>query len=417
MTGYIKLIMVHVGLLSAAVSCEKNGLDVLSEDGKLVLTTEEQSKVAGENRFALQMMDKLSDDLSEGENLFFSPLSVSTALAMTSNGAKGTTKEEISKVLQSDGLSEDVVNSYYGKLLKALPLLDEETEVNLANSIWYRNDFKVLDGFLKTNKTYFHADIEGLDFSGLGAKDRINSWVDNKTNSKIPTIIDQIPDDAVMYLINAIYFKGQWEHPFEKSSTQQGDFKRTNGTAVQVDFMSADRHYEVSEGDIYDAVLMPYTEGKFDMIAVKPKEGVHVSTLLQTLNASNALNDLWTQFNSRKTKLYFPKFKMTYEAGLNETLKALGMKTAFSDAADFSGINGSGQLKIDEVKHKAFVEVDEEGTEAAAATSIGISVTSVVQPYILRFDEPFLFFIREASSGLILFAGQVNDPTREETKK
>lgn len=415
--GYIKMMMLHVGLLSAAVSCEKNGLEVPTGEGELVLTGEEKARVMGDNRFALQMMGELSSGLRDGENLFFSPLSISTALSMTNNGAKGTTREEISKVLQTDGLTDDIVNGYYGKLLKALPLLDENTEVNLANSIWYKNDFKVLDSFLATNKRYFHAEIEGLDFSDFGAKDRVNSWVNDKTNARIPTIIDQIPDDAVMYLINAIYFKGQWEHPFEKSSTRQGDFKRADGSAVQVDFMEADRRYEVAQGEGYDAILMPYTEGKFDMIAIRPNGEMSASGLLQVLTEPGALEGLTGRFSSRKTKLSFPKFKMTYETSLNGTLEALGMRMAFTDAADFSGINGSGQLKIDEVKHKAFLEVDEKGTEAAAATSIGISLTSVVQPYILRFDEPFLFFIREASSGLILFAGQVNDPTREETKK
>lgn len=417
MTGYIKVFMVHVGLLSAAVSCEKNGLEILSDDGELVLTTEEQTKVAGDNRFAIQMMDQLSADLSEGENLFFSPLSISTALAMTNNGAKGTTKEEISKMLQSNELSDDAVNGYYGKLLQALPLLDGTTEVNLANSIWYRNDFKVLDSFLATNKKYFHADVEAIDFSNPQAKDQINAWVDKETNAKIPTIIDQISNDAVMYLINAIYFKGQWEHPFDKGSTQKADFKRANGSTVQVDFMEADRRYDVAQGNTYEAIRLPYTDGKFDMVAVKPGEGTDALALLQTFAEPGALDNLSGQFSSRKTHLYFPKFKMTYEAGLNKALEALGMKTAFTDAADFTGINGSGKLKIDEVKHKAFVEVDEEGTEAAAATSVGISLTSVQMPYILRFDEPFLIFIREASSGLILFAGQINDPTREETKK
>ncbi|HMR19853.1 MAG TPA: serpin family protein, partial [Sphingobacterium sp.] len=246
MNWRIHILIMTVGAVFFS-SCEKNNEKPPLDARTLELTTEEKEVVNLGNKFAFNMFEQLSSEVTVNENLFFSPLSVGAALAMTSNGAKGETLQQIKKALNIEGVSDEVINTYYKKLISDLPHLHPKTTISIANSIWYRDTFSVLESFLNINRDYFRADVSPLDFAGSQAVEHINGWVNEKTKTKIPTILDNIPDDAVMYLINAIYFKGAWDQKFDKSLTQQGDFKKLNEQKVKVDFMQLEHTFNILE--------------------------------------------------------------------------------------------------------------------------------------------------------------------------
>ncbi|TJZ60052.1 serpin family protein [Sphingobacterium olei] len=399
-------------------SCEKK--DIPFDERNLELTAAEKQLVDLNNEFAFDMMAQLSGNITANENLFFSPLSVGAALTMTSNGAKGETLSQMQKALNMDGIDAELVNAYYKKLITDLPYLNAKTNIEIANSIWYTNEFSVRNSFLDMNRNYFNAEISPLDFSNPQALNRINGWVNEKTKTKIPSILDQIPGDVVMYLINAIYFKGAWDYKFDKSKTKKEDFKKSDGEVIQTDFMETEHTFNTASTTDYEAIQLPYTDRKFDMVLVKSKPGKSLDNLKATFQDPAAIKSLVEGLRGTKAKVHLPKFKISYESSLAPMLVSFGMVKPFNVGADFTGITENGGVYISDVKHKAFVEVSEEGTEAAAVTIVGIELTSMPQPQepiVIRFDEPFLFFIREASSGLVLFAGQINDPTRDATKK
>src|SRR5690606_4758086 len=286
----------------------------------------------------------------------------------------------------------------------------------IANSIWYRQGFDVLPGFLDVNKEFYKAEVNALDFAGPGAPNVINNCVSHKTKKKIPTIIDGgIPGDMMMYLINAVYFKGAWEQRFDKKQTEKGTFTRANGTTLQTDFMHVKRTFNVAATDVVEAIELPYGEKKFSMVVLKPRAGVDFARLTEKLRGTDLWSTLASSFSPLEVQLALPKFKFSYENKLNDELNDMGMGIAFTPAADFSGISVA-PLTISEVEHKSFIEVNEEGTEAAAVPSVGMIMTSLPQVYMFNVARPFLFAIREVTTGLILFIGQVNDPSVEATK-
>lgn len=397
-------------------ACEKANPEKLGQGKDLVLTAVEQEKAEIDNRFAFELFRAATASLGTNENAMLSPLSVGMALAMTNNGAAGETRKAIEKALKFDSFDTDDINAYYRKLAADLPQLDPRTTLDIANSIWYRQGFDVLPGFLDVNKEFYKAEVNALDFAGPGAPNVINNWVSNKTKKKIPTIIDGgIPGDMMMYLINAVYFKGAWEQRFDKKQTEKGTFTRANGTTLQTDFMHVKRTFNVAATDVVEAIELPYGEKKFSMVVLKPRAGVDFARLTEKLRGTDLWSTLASSFSPLEVQLALPKFKFSYENKLNDELNDMGMGIAFTPAADFSGISVA-PLTISEVKHKSFIEVNEEGTEAAAVTSVGMIMTSLPQVYTFNVDRPFLFAIREVTTGLILFIGQVNDPSVEATK-
>lgn len=375
----------------------------------LELTEAQVEKTKADNAFTFDLLSEALHSLSDQENVMLSPLSVNMALSMTANGAKGETQNAIYKALRSKGYQSSFLNEYYKKLITTLPSLDPKVKLDIANSIWYKEGFQVLPSFLETNENFYQATARALNFDDPAATKIINDWVNKNTSGKIPTIIDKIDQDMRMYLINALYFKGAWSKPFNKERTQNMEFHTSNGT-IQTPFMQSEGFYSVLETSDFQAIEIPYSDTTYSMFAFLPAKGIAAKTLLTKLNDSNRWEEYPKNFRSRQTRLSFPKFKFSYENQLNDELERLGMGLAFSDQADFTGIEENGGLTISEVKHKTFIEVNEEGTEAAAVTSVGVSLTSMPHYYIMNFDRPFLFFIRENSSGLILFAGQLNKP-------
>jgi serpin B len=376
------------------------------------LTAPEQRLIQADNRFAIKLLKQANaatrDTLA---NLFVSPLSVAMALAMTYNGAAGTTEEAMRSTLELDGMTLAEVNEANQSLVALLRGLDPHVQFQIANSIWYRLGFTVEPPFLDANRTYFDARVEALDFTSPSAAPTINTWVDEQTRGLIHEIVnDPLPNDALMFLINAIYFKGDWTRQFDKQRTEPRPFHLDDGSTVSVPTMTYGVEYPVLRTWTRLATIidLPYGGEAFSMTIALPRDSVSVDSLLAsvTLDDWNAwIASLDTTF----TELYVPKFKLENNLTLNDPLAALGMGIAFSDFADFSRMTPGGGVEISEVKHRTYVDVNEEGTTAAAVTSVAIVPTSIPVP--LRVDRPFIFALRENLSGTIVFMGVIRHPT------
>lgn len=376
------------------------------------LSVAEQDLIQADNTFALQLFREIARQDAD-KNVFVSPLSVAMALGMTYNGAAGSTRQAMQDALELQGLTVQEINQSYRDLIDLLRNLDPAVELTLANSIWYRNTMTFKQAFLDVNQQFFDAEVAALDFADPTAAPTINGWVDAKTNGKIPEIVpDPIPDYIVMYLINAIYFKGDWSYQFDKDRTRGAPFTLANGSQTTVDMMTHGEEIEFGlNSDIGVQIAdLTYNGKAFSMTILLPEDASEIDALVDRLTAANW--EAWIGgLTTGSMSVYLPKFTLEYKIKLNEVLDALGMGEAFQPGvADFSGMCCEpGDLYIDEVLHKTFVDVNEEGTEAAAVTSVGVGVTSAPPSFVV--DRPFVFVIRERFSGTILFMGRVLDPT------
>ena len=378
------------------------------------LSAAETGLISADNRFAFSLFGEIARQTSPDSNLFISPLSAAMALAMAYNGAAGATQAEMQQVLQLDGMTLDDVDQSYRSLIGLLRGLDPQVAFTIANSVWYDPNpvYAPTPDYLATTRTYFDARVESLDFKSPSAAPTINAWVSDQTHGKIPTIVpDPIPPYAVAYLINAIYFKGSWTARFDKGLTRPGTFRLANGAAATVPMMthghSVRVRYARAEG--VTVLDLPYGGEAFSMTIVLPQVAGGIDSLVQGLTEERWRG--WVAaLDSGSLEVVMPKFTLTYGLTMNDVLRALGMPSAFCDAPhpDFTRLNPSGALCISDVRHKTFVDVNEEGTEAAAATSVEISFTSLAAP--LQVDRPFVFAIRERLSGTILFLGRVMNP-------
>jgi len=395
-------------LMLTLASCTKN-VTPDPDPADIVMSPKSLQLVKTNNAFTFSLFKAIPE--TQGKNVMVSPLSISLALSMTLNGADGSTKTDMINALGLSDLSVDDINLAYLDLVTALKKADPNVVMNVANSIWIRKNFPVLEPFISTNQKYYDARVESLDFNAA-ALNSINSWVNEKTNAKIPKILDEISADEIMFLINAIYFNGKWQVQFEKSKTQNGSFTLATGGSVNVPLMKIKETYGYSEQTGYEALKMPYGRGKFGMVILLPDVGKTPDQIMEQMSPAT-WKTLKTSLESPvKVDVWLPRFKFAWESDLNEILSSLGMAVAFSkDEANFTKINSAGHLFITKVKHKTFVDVNEEGTEAAAATSVGIGVTSI-GPGGPEFHaiRPFLFFITEEDTGAILFAGKVENP-------
>ena len=370
------------------------------------LSAAERSVISASNRFAFGLLREV-DRADTASNVFISPLSASMALGMTLNGARGATRDEMRATLGFGTTPMDEVNASYRSLIDLLRGLDRGVEMRIGNSIWARQGYPFEEAFFQTGRKYFDAEVSTLDFGAPSAPATINAWVDRSTNGKIKTIVTSIPGNVVMYLINAIYFKGAWTEPFDPRMTRQAPFTRADGTRQQVRMMNRKAPVRHLSGPDFQAVDLPYGRGAFSMTVVLPAQGTDLDALVARLDAERWQE--WTgKFTEGEMDVYLPRFRIEYEKALNSSLQALGMVTPFGAGADFTGLSPRGLgLHISEVKQKTFVEVNEEGTEAAAATSVSI-VESLGPTF--RADRPFLVVIRERLSGTILFMGKIGAP-------
>lgn len=376
-------------------------------------TTAEQQVAAASTGFGLELLREVNAAETAKPNLIISPLSASLALGMTENGADGTTLEAMRRTLGFGDLSQAEVNAAYRGLIAQLRARDPKVEFTLANSVWYKQGFPVLPSFIDTVRQAFGAEIRALDFSDPASPAVISGWAEQQTNGRIKDLVKQIAPDEVMFLVNAVYFKAPWSAPFLKDMTRNAPFTRLDGSAVSVPTMSADDDYRVLlSGDVH-AVELLYGDSAFSMVLLAPAPGQPLDRALARLEPQR-WSALLDSMRVGRVMLFLPKFTFDYEKRLNDALTRMGMGIAFDqDRANFGRIADLttlwGNLYISRVDQKAFITLDEYGTEAAAATSVGIGLTSL--PPTIRFDRPFLFVMRERSSGAILFAGRVGDPS------
>jgi serpin B len=371
------------------------------------LTAGEQRVIGASNAFSFALFRRLST-AQKDSNVFTSPLGASMALGMAMNGAAGTTYDEMRTTLGFGATAtETEIGESYKSLITLLRGLDSGVDFRIANSIWHRNGFPVDAGFLDRGRTWFDARVSALDFASPTAVPTINDWVSTATAGKIPTILDGIENDQVMFLINAIYFKGSWRTRFDPSRTVTAPFHAVGGDQ-SARLMRRDGTIRWLQTTDFEAVDLPYGNAAYSMTVVLPSAGKSVEDLAASLQGS-AWSTWMGQFSDAEVELVLPRFKLEWERGLIPDLQALGMRAAFVDGgADFSRMSPLGaQLFISLVKQKTYVDVNEEGTEAAAVTNVGISLTSAPVRRAFTVDRPFIVVLRERLSGTILFMGKI----------
>lgn len=357
--------------------------------------------------FAFDLLKRINEEEKKDVNTFVSPLSLHIALGMLLNGAKGPTAQEIQKTLKLDAQTLAEANQTYASLMENLPGIDPKVKLTLGNSVWYRNNFTVEAAFQNLLRQDFKAEVTPLDFNSPTAKDRINQWASDQTNGKIKTVIKEIKPEHVMFLLNALYFKGDWKTQFKPEQTVDMPFKLVAGGTKSVKMMRMNVPLRRIFRPTYTAFELPYANGNFAMTVLLPNTNSSADALINTLNTAE-----WSTVQKGMTEgtidIGLPRFTLEYEIGLNNVLSKMGMPTVFTDAADLSGINRNGNLKVDFVRQNTFVAVDEKGTEAAAVTSIGVVPTSLPPSYLC--DRPFVFVIHEKTSGTVLFMGKIVEP-------
>ena len=372
------------------------------------LSSSEQQLIGAANRFSFALWGKVSG-AQRDQNVFISPLSASFALGMTLNGAANQTFDQMRTALQVDGLSQQDINAGYKSLIALLRSLDPRVTMQIANSIWYRETFPFNQSFIDAGRSYFDAEVHGLDFNDVsGSVGTINGWVNQKTNGKIAKVLATIDPLDVMFLINALYFHGSWRQQFDPSQTTDDVFTSVPGVTEPMRLMHRHADMLYVETASYQAVDLPYGNAAFAMTVLLPKPGTDVESFSAGLT-DTTWRSLISSFSTAEVELAVPKFRLEYERTMNDDLAALGMVVPFEpNVADFTRMSPLGkQLYISFVKQNTFVNVDEEGTEAAAATVTGIRATSLGPYSVMRVDRPFLFVIRERLTGAVLFMGKV----------
>jgi serpin B len=427
----ILLTILLVGILVSLIGCSQAGAPASQQPGgelamsakprvisPHVATSDLTALVDGNTAFAFDLYQALREQ--EG-NLFFSPYSISLALAMTYAGARGETEQEMAETLHfmlaqenlhpaCNALDQELASRGKGAQGK-----DEKGfRLNIVNAIWGQKNYRFLDTFLDVLAENYGAGLRLLDFINEPEDSRItiNDWVSDQTEERIKDLIPQgaIDEATRLVLTNAIYFNAAWLNPFPKEATQNGTFYPLDGTEVTVPMMSQTESLGYVDGDGYLAVELPYDDNELSMVILLPDEG-KFEAFEGSLDAE-LIDNIATDLEDRQVTLTMPKFEFESEFSLADTLSAMGMPIAFSEAADFSGMTGTTELTIAEVLHKAFVSVDEAGTEAAAATAVVMELTSAhEEPVTVTLDRPFVFMIRDIETGAILFVGRVMNPS------
>ena len=349
-----------------------------------------------------------------GENVVLSPLSAKLALAMAYNGASGETEEAMAGVLDLEDMSLEEVNEQLGNLMLSLEQADEDVLLEIANSMWANQDYALNQEFVERCRESYGAEVANLDFSDPESPATINAWVKEMTHDKIEEIVGDLYPELALILINAVYFNGKWEVPFEASNTEDGDFNLLDGGTVNVPMMHRWGEFSYYEDEGLQMVSLPYGEesgGRMSMYVVLPREGRDYDEFLDTLSEAD-WEEWMDMFADREGELVLPRFKVEYEKELSDALKAMGMEPAFQGG--FEDMLDDGDARISKVLQKTYIDVNEEGTEAAAATSVEMEATAAMpeeEPFEMIVNRPFFFSIRDNQTGAILFMGSIVDPS------
>jgi len=366
--------------------------------------------IAGDNEFAFELFKEVHN-LTDEENYMVSPLSVAIALGMTYNGADGTTKTAFEETLGFSGFTRHEINEIHGALINHLLKADPKVTFEIANSIWVNKNYTLLTEFSDSNSYYYNADINSIDFYEQGAVDIINNWISDKTHEKITEVLDAIPPATVMYLINALYFYGSWQYEFDTKMSGPMNFTYDDGSTAKVDGMTTTAGLAFVNEEKFTAIELPYGNDKFSMVIMLPRSEYNIEDVIDELSVESWGN--WTaDLSETEITLNMPKFKYEFKTLLNDHLTNMGLGVAFGGGAEFPlMVEESQDLYISRVIHKTFIDVNEEGTEAAAVTVVEMVNTSVGDgPLSVTIDRPFLYTIREKTSGTLVFMGKVGRP-------
>jgi serpin B len=373
------------------------------------LSPAEQSVLNAANAYSFALWSTINRSQRDS-NVFVSPLSASFALGMAMNGAAGQTFDEMRSALQFANAPLSSIDSGYKSLIALLSGLDPATTMQIANSIFYRRDFPFNQSFLTDAAAWFDAEVKPQDFTdAAGTLSAVNGWASAKTNGRIPTVLQQVNPDDVMFLLNAIYFKGAWRDKFDPAATRDAPFHPSTGADQSAKLMYRQATMSYGETGTYQAVDLAYGDSAFTMTVLLPKAGSDVEQVAASLTQAS-WQALTTSFHPQLVALSLPKITFSWKRGLKDDMQALGMKAAFvPDGADFTRMStaAGNRLYVSLLQQNTFVAIDEEGTEAAAVTIVGISVTSAPVATEMRVDRPYLFVIRERLSGTVLFMGKV----------
>jgi serine protease inhibitor len=399
----------------ASISCKKSGVAPIDQTRTIALPAEGSSVVNASNAFAFHFLQATLIQDSVASNKLISPLSIYLALSMVYNGSNNATTDSMANVLRLSGIGLSSLNGVCQSLITQLPGEDNEVQFSIANSIWSNNkSYQPLPAFIDTTTTFYDAAIEPLDFSNPNSLSTINNWVSQHTNGKIPKALDEISPTDLMYLIDAIYFNGSWTNAFKTSDTKNANFYLADGSTKSAAFMYEKLTTSVYADTSMTIIELPYGGGKsYSMyVMLDRNQQEPVSTFASMMNA-DLLNNVISKMNAGTVEISIPKWEYSYSLdNMMPELSALGMGIAFGGQADFSKMYDPSQVSpyITKAVHKTYIKVNEQGTEAAAVTSIGIGLTDPANP-VITFDHPFLYAIVEKQTGTVLFVGVLNDPS------
>lgn len=393
--------------ITACTTNKDNDNNSVSPAPGISLGTRALEMVKSQNNFAWRMMGEVNNN-ANGKNTICSPLSMVYCLGMVNTGAVGDTSDEITSVLGfSSGVAD--INQYCNKLLTELPKQDKTTKINIANCVEVNKPYTLLDAYKKEVETSYNALVENCDFSDSGFKDYINNWVSKQTEKMIPKLIDNVNQDAVAYIINALYFKGVWANKFDKANTQKAMFNKDDGSTTEIDMMYQTDYFKYAATADFQALNMDYGNGAYSMQILLPTEGKHVSDVIAAMQKQN-WQDFLSTMSIYQVAVSIPRFSIEYGSEMNSLLINLGISKLFSSLeADLSNFSDM-QTYISKIVQKAKIEVDEEGTKAAAATYAELECSSVGYENTITFtaDKPFVFVITEHSTNTICFMGVYN---------
>lgn len=369
------------------------------------LTASEHNVLDASNTFSFSLWHTINQASSDA-NVFVSPLSVSFALGMAINGANGQTYDEMRSALQFGSASLASIDSGYKSLIALLNSLDPSTTLSIANAIFYKTGIPFNQSFLNDAAKWFEAEVKQQHFDDKPATlNAVNGWAESKTKGKIPKVLDDYDPQMVMFLLNAIYFKGSWRERFDLALTSVGAFHAKGGDQTRP-LMHRQAHMTYAETNTFQAVDLPYGDSAFTMTVILPKPGTSVESVADGLT-QDSWRSLSASYRNQLVELWLPKVTLSWQRGLIPDMQALGMRIAFTDAADFSRMTTNYPVEISLLQQNTFVAIDEEGTEAAAVTIVGVQPTAAPVAVTMRVDRPFIFVIRERLSGAVLFMGKI----------
>lgn len=377
---------------------------------KIELTAIEQAIVNDQKDFATKLFASLyKEDNGQSDNLLISPFSVYCALGMLANGAEGETKAELLQALGQDMYEADELDAFAQKMVKGLKTADPAVIFKTANSIWNDKHVVLKDEFIRLNKEQYEAQAFAIDFSVPSAVSQINDWCNEHTDGKIPEIIKEVPRDAIAYLLNAVYFKARWEKEFSKEETVNAPFYLENGQTIEVPFMNREIISSYSKNELFSSIALDYSTGTYSMRLILPEENVSLEQVVETISQPGYLSES-LEWNPSEVKVSIPRFEIKADYELINTLRLLGIETAFNSVTAEFGALTDQDFFVSKVKHSTCLKVDEEGSEGAAVTLIGGATSPMYEKAVFEADKPFLFMISENETGAILFAGKVGKP-------